>query len=377
MSARLPIEPLRGWIDARLAQLEAQANGRSSLQLLADELGVAERVLFRWREENEQADLDTVEDALEHAGFRIVDLYPELEIETVGERFCPRCHDTVTVSDDLRCPWCESPTEHAPAIAAKRYCPPCDRPVWPTGEGRCWRCDTPVVPIPWDPCRCGCGTLVHRFARHGRRVRYVLGHNPRSRERDHEQPIGPFAEWLRAELRNLDPIEALAKRTGLARADLLYVLNERGPTFSRRHMQRALWITSRGSGGKGAKMDVRVPSFFDLYPDDARAKVCPECRGPKARASEICGKCRKRRNRAERRRPERPRRLSDELIREAYELYVGPPERGVREVADMIVSRTPYTSGGLAFTLRTVWLRNGWDVRSYTTPRNRREKAAA
>jgi hypothetical protein len=376
---RLPAGPLREWIDARLGQLEARANGHTPIQMLASELGVTKRTLFRWREQAETPDLATVEDALNRAGVRLAELYPEFELDVAGERFCPRCHDTVTVADDLRCPWCETDTTEPPATAAKRFCPSCDRMVWPTNAGTCWRCEVPVKPVPWVPCACGCGTLIHRFGFNGRKVRWALGHAPRSVERDQQQALAPFAEWLRSELRNLDPIEALAKRTGLSRSDVLYVLNERGDTFSRKQIRRALWIAAGQGGGAGSQPDVRVPGFFDLYPDDARRKVCPECGGPKAGHAAICQGCRIKRDKAEGRKPPRqPVRLSDALVEEAYRLYVGPPERGYVEVADLIFDRSASRSvHSLANTLRYTFKRNGWRTRSRTRPRRFGGKVAA
>lgn len=370
MTATVPVEPLRVWIEARLRQLGPAANGRSPFGLLADELGIDKRRLFAWREENGRVPVRMLEDVLDRAGVRLTDLYPELEPDIAGERFCPRCHDTVTVADDLRCPWCEAETEKPPRIAAKRWCPSCDRMVWPTNAGTCWRCEVPVEPVPWDQCGCGCGTLVHRFDVHGRRVRWVVGHAPRSRERDSQTPLAPFAQWLRAELRDLDPIEALARRTGLSRSDVLYVLNERGETFSRERIRRALWIASRQGGGGGSQPDARVPGFFDLYPALDR-RVCPGCGGPKARHAEICKGCRIARDRVARRpRRGQPVRLSEGLVAEAYELYVGPPERGYMEVAEMIFDRSTAVSVmSLSNTLRYTFRRNGWRTRGRTRPR--------
>lgn len=89
MSVRLSKEPLRAWIEARLSQLESQANGRTPLQLLAAEMGVPERTLFRWRQEDGVVDSAAVEDALHRIGVDLGDIYaePVEPMVTVPERF--------------------------------------------------------------------------------------------------------------------------------------------------------------------------------------------------------------------------------------------------------------------------------------------------
>jgi hypothetical protein len=65
--ARLPIEPLRAWIDARLARVK--------IHELAEQMGVSERQLYRWREEGELVNRDVVEDALHRVGVGLWELY--------------------------------------------------------------------------------------------------------------------------------------------------------------------------------------------------------------------------------------------------------------------------------------------------------------
>lgn len=81
--ARLPVEPLREWIEGRLVS--------TTTGDLARELGVDERRLFAWREENDFADRDVLEDALNRAGVYLWEVYDSesraLADGVVPERF--------------------------------------------------------------------------------------------------------------------------------------------------------------------------------------------------------------------------------------------------------------------------------------------------
>jgi tagatose-1,6-bisphosphate aldolase non-catalytic subunit AgaZ/GatZ len=71
-SRNLPIEPWRQWLHDREEQLGHEQ--------LVRELGIADRVIYRWLHESVSADLDTVDRVLCYRGtpWLLRDLYPEL-----------------------------------------------------------------------------------------------------------------------------------------------------------------------------------------------------------------------------------------------------------------------------------------------------------
>jgi hypothetical protein len=76
---------------------------------------IEERRVRRWRLENNHpwVSAGDVEDALDHAGLRLVDVYPETDVDEVLSTWCPTCRESVTVDATLVCPWCESNTVQA------------------------------------------------------------------------------------------------------------------------------------------------------------------------------------------------------------------------------------------------------------------------
>jgi hypothetical protein len=352
---------------------------------LARDLGISEKKLRCWlRSEDSDGNPDdtfaraAVEDVLDHADVAFYELYPHLDDDSVedemSDRFCPSCRDMVTVGADLICPWCETPTGDGPA-KPKAWCPRCDRMVYPTtrndhGSGGCWRCGTATKPMPYDPCACGCDQRRPRFDPYGRRARYVRGHAPRARENTGDVDLEPFAVWLERELRTLDPIEALARRTGLSREDVLATLERRDERIAREKVRRALWIAARGGTGKGLPPRISAPGFFDLYPNERRSRTCPGCGAGKAPHAELCKQCRRRRNHAEGVKPPRTApRLTAAILLEANGLY-DCEQLAFLAIAERLLDRTPYTSAAaLAHALGRQFRDRGWKTRQTTRRR--------
>jgi hypothetical protein len=72
-----------------------------------------DRRISRWREHDGQsyAPASEIEDALHHAGLRLVDVYPETDVGEVFTGWCPTCNEAVTVQADMICAWCDTPTQ--------------------------------------------------------------------------------------------------------------------------------------------------------------------------------------------------------------------------------------------------------------------------
>lgn len=99
--------PFLRWLDRRF-----ETHGRQ--QTIFD-LGwnkSDERRLHRWRFANVLpfVPVATIEDALHHAGVRLVEVYPETDVGEVSTTWCPKCKDAVVVDEGLICPWCDTPT---------------------------------------------------------------------------------------------------------------------------------------------------------------------------------------------------------------------------------------------------------------------------
>jgi len=235
-----------------------------------------------------------IEDALHHAGVQFADVYPDLDDDDQGEQteaYCNRCHDTVTAIDGI-CPWCET------AVAAEKptrmYCPREDAMSYPNLEGDCWRCGGELrADVPWIPCACGCGTMIHRFDRWGRSITYSKGHQPKNTRDSKSVDAAPFAAWLRDELHNLDPIEALARRTRVPRNELVNLLEGRTTEVELGRVRTALWTSARCGQGKGLPARPGAVTFADLYPDHCRSRTCQKCGGGKAPHAEMCKACRR------------------------------------------------------------------------------------
>jgi hypothetical protein len=59
-----------------------------------------------------------IEDALHHAGVRLVEVYPETDAGDLFNAWCPTCKEDVTVEASLACPWCDTHTSGALRAAA-------------------------------------------------------------------------------------------------------------------------------------------------------------------------------------------------------------------------------------------------------------------
>jgi predicted amidophosphoribosyltransferase len=356
--------PFLAWFDARVQRLGMEYENPKAA--VYGELGwlnedAATRRLFRWRNEGGQAERKLVEEALLHAHADIGKIYPELavDVELEPEGWCKRCHEIVTPVEGC-CPWCDMPVGAIRALD-KGYCPVCDTRVVRTNAGTCWRCGTAVQRgSPWIPCACNCGRLIQQFDRHGRRVRYVHGHAPRSLEtKTKEVDVEPFARYLEERLANLDPIAALAREHGIARRDVVMVLRRDQPTVSRDLVQRAVWIF--GQNGKGMPRRPDATSFFDLYPEDERAKICPGCGKGKSPHAKLCKLCR--RKRTSPRPPTAVIHISEEVLTEAYAAY---RNEGLTllALAEQLLDRVPHRSAGsLAGALSAGFRQRGWPMR--------------
>ena len=120
------------------------------------------------------------------------------------------------------------------------------------------------------------------------------------------------------------------------------VLNRSDPTLDRNLVRNALWRRGKASLGtqKGWRPD--VPRLYDLYPDDARSKVCPGCGKGKAPHAEMCKQCRTRQGLPPgTTRPGR-RKMTPEVLAEACELRLVDPSP--TRIARKLISKTQYTS---------------------------------
>lgn len=384
-SDRIAARPFVRWLE-RQSQLT-----RSEL---ARKLGwgdeVGERRLYRYERSLMETRIDgekvivhtdtfvrsVVVDALSHAGVGMWELAglteadgspcagrEEYEDDVVLEpdAFCETCHETVTPVDGA-CPWGEG---HVLADAFGRerhYCEREDRMVYPANDGSCWRCGgTLTRGVPYQPCECGCGTQVRRFDRFGRGPAiWVRGHQPRSLEKDSYVNAEPFADLLRREIAAVDVLTAVASKYGLRREDVVALI-EGVDQFSREKVRTGLWRAARYGQGKGAVPRPDAPGFFDLYPDDARSKVCPGCGEGKARHAEMCKACRKK---AGGPRAKRERMLSEDLSRTAHVLY-STSGRSILQTAEALVERSTYASAeSMAQALSHDWKERGWPLKS-------------
>lgn len=82
---RLDPQPFRDWCEKRLmTDLAPHCDevgslaGRVTAEQLAERMGIDDRRLYAWREENVWLDRDRLEDALHRAGYSIEDIYPDL-----------------------------------------------------------------------------------------------------------------------------------------------------------------------------------------------------------------------------------------------------------------------------------------------------------
>ncbi len=359
------IAPWREWVRSRHAKY-----GSSELaRILCCDESLVRRWVDGFYKEGEKVvtpttiSLSRVSELLSDTDTLLEDLYPtEVELESDG--YCGRCHEVVTPIAGA-CPWCDTPVEDATGHD-KRYCSPCDRLVTPANDGTCWRCGTMTkVAIPWDACECGCETMHPRFDQHGRRVKYVRGHAPRTLERSGTVAAEPFVRYLQDQLENLDVLSAIARMHAISREELVAVLSRTDELVDREFVRRALWTASRGGLGKGLKPHPDRPVFRDLYPDDVRSLVCPSCNGRKARHAEMCKKCRRR---VPNSKPSSRAKhsLRDDLLTAMYRAYIDE-NLTQRDVAERFLDRTTYkNTDSLIFTFRNACVAKGWPLRSRT-----------
>ena len=101
------VGPFLRWLDERIKR-----NGRRQTILDLGWNESDERRLHRWRFENvlPYVPVAGIEDALHHAGVRLVEVYPETDVGEVFTGWCPTCNEAVTVQADMICAWCDTPT---------------------------------------------------------------------------------------------------------------------------------------------------------------------------------------------------------------------------------------------------------------------------
>lgn len=112
--------PFLDWVDRRLTYMSSESENPHQRVLL--ELGWGEsedRRMRRW-DNGDPAYRTDIENALDHAGVDLAELYPELagDVELIT-RYCGMCEEDVSTDSTLLCPWCESRTVNS------RVCPSC------------------------------------------------------------------------------------------------------------------------------------------------------------------------------------------------------------------------------------------------------------
>jgi hypothetical protein len=370
---RVAIAPWHDWI---VEQLESTTKAH-----LAQLLGCDESLVNRWvaggYNDNghwiayTDISIGRVDELLSNTSTLLSELYP-VNIELEADAYCERCHEIVTPIDG-ECPWCDG-TVTAATGRQKRYCGQCDKLVTPANNGRCWRCgSTTDASVPWSQCACGCGTMKRSFDPQGRKVRYILGHAPRSLEKPTGTvPVEPFARYLEQQLKDLDVIGAIARIHGLSRDEIVAVLQRRDEHVDRDKVRRAVWAAGRGGTGKGLPMRPGAPGFFDLYPDDKRSRTCPGCGHGKAPHAELCRTCRRTKGRPVGNR--RVASVSDDILTRAYQAYQADERLSLAATAARFLEHVPHSSAeSLAAALSKGWRDRDWPVRG----RSRRVLAAA
>jgi predicted amidophosphoribosyltransferase len=364
---KVPAAPFVAWVNGELerrARLDEGANGSGAMKALAMALRVNGRTVYRWKNslDSERDQVVTeyprraIENALLLADITFEDLYPDVvaleDFELEQDAYCSSCHDVVTPINGL-CPWCnrEAQTE-APE---RGYCKREDAARFPALDGNCWRCGGKLLPYaPEKQCECECGQQIPAFnMRTGRPNRYVIGHYPHEWKPGRDMPVEPFAVWLEQQLRDLDPIQSLARRTRLSCDDVLDVLNRRVETIDRSQIRRALFAAAQE--GQGQKIGPRpgIVKIGDLYNENS----CPRCGGPKPNErAEFCRGCR-----TEVGLPNVTRcgSLTEPVLLEARSLY----ESGLtyEQVAERIQGRTRCKSvAGLRVALIVQFGKRGW-----------------
>jgi hypothetical protein len=379
---QIPARPFIEWIEQQLdaisrndtLRLTEVENHVPATRVLADRLGVEVRILYRYRRglrsgsrngRKGEFPTDTfpraaIEDMLDHAEVPFWEVYPDLDDDLALETdaFCPSCHEIVTPILG-QCPWCDTAVETE--LPRRQYCEREDAMRFPALDGNCWRCGGRLQgSVPWAPCACGCGQPVRRFDRYGREARYLVGHGP-SPARSAIVDAEPFAGWLEQQLRELDPIQALARRIGINRDRLLALLNRHESQVDLAEVRRSLWLAAREGQGKGTPPRPGSTLLADLYPDYVRSKVCPECGGGKAPHAQLCRQCR-RKNPTQTTQPRQPSSVTEDLIFEAKRLY--DDGHSMLAAARAIQPRTRCTNPhSVCHQLRAEFHRRGWPIR--------------
>lgn len=306
----IPAAPFVAFLNERLDRLAADDTLRGAeeesqvpaVRILSDQLGVSERAIYRYTHSLTSLGKPTttfprnrVEDMLDALDVPFADVYPEIAaaedrpLEPDG--YCSSCREIVSPIDGC-CPWCERTT--STNVPRRMYCKREDAMRFPANDGNCWRCGSELARhAPTVKCGCGCGATFPRFDQYGRRVTFLRGHAPRSLEQKATVPIGPFREWLLQQLRDLDPVLALAHRTGVSRENVLDVLNDRVERIDKEHVRRALRNAAMEGQGTGLGWRPGSVRFRELYPGYVRSKKCPDCGGAKAPHAERCRNCAK------------------------------------------------------------------------------------
>lgn len=330
------------WKNLSAGSAVEKPNGHA---LLADRLGVSESSLRRkdwgWRARG-TIERAIVEDALDHFGLTIDELYPELVVR--GSRrtlvaWCDGCGEQTTPLEDGVCPWCGGKTlggDDAPLVA----------------------------------CACGCGRMIRSFNAKGARVRYARGH--RGDRKDILILARPFVEFLRSDVVPEYPIVAHGHYGAAARSlgtkpETLRRLLESGDPKLMMKRQSAIDMIERWARKDQPERRRRpgAPRFRDLYGKNS----CPSCGGKKHPKSTRCAKCYKT-NPLRRKYKYKMRsdvKISRNQLGQARKMHV---EQGMsmRAIARELYPKTTYASEkSLLNALLEQMKRQGWAVRDQST----------
>jgi hypothetical protein len=378
---KVPAAPFVAWVNGELerrARLDEGANGSGAMKALAMSLRVNGRTVYRWKNslDSERDQVVTeyprraVENALLLADVTFEDLYPEVvaaeDVDLEADAFCSSCRDVVTPIAGV-CPWCDKPT--TPELPNRLYCPREDKMSLAAMNGNCWHCGGKLQRyMPMHKCKCGCGTEIPRFeVTHGKPVNWVRGHAPSTLEHKVMVPTPPLKAWLEEELRNLDPIQALGRRTGFSRENVLDILNGRVDEIPIETVRRSLFRASMEGQGRGLPPRPGSKTLTDLYPEYVRSLTCPSCGNRKAPHSELCRKCRTAAGQPN----GRGKSLTPDLLEEARRIREA---EGVSfmDIAERIQPRTRCTNPGSLKAMMLVEFK----ARGWSTSRTTRKVAA-
>lgn len=322
------------WKNARAGTATDKPNGHA---LLADRLGVGESWLRKgaWRT-SLRVERAVVEDALDHFGSTIDELYPELAVR--GSRrtlvaWCDGCGEQTTPLEDGDCPWC---------------------------GGKTLGGDAPLV-----PCACGCGRLIRSFNAKNVRVHYVRGH--KSRPKDVLIRAKPYADFIKADVVPLySSNRATARALGIDEITLKRLLDSDDPHLmvTRNVVIKSIERWARlGQPERSRRPD--APRFRDLYGKTR----CPSCGGEKHPKSTRCQACysAKPLRRKYKYKMRSDVKISRNQLGRARKMHV---EQGMsmRAIARELHPKTTYASEkSLLNALLEQMRRQGWTVRDQST----------